>query len=211
MAVLIEAISVVIRRDAIERSVPEGWTGFLKVVPNSTLCTDGELARVGFMSPDTVGEFIHELEQLNLRFLEEGSFVDIAVVDQQKGPTTTCEWLEFGRLPVDGGEVSACWLFEGSRLAGAQGIHFKPGPNTDLALKEEGGQTRFSHFTTKLVVPNHWTYEHSLSKEFERIPLKELREKLEFLRIENGLKVYRDLNTGDEVFGDSVRTDNDGS
>ena len=108
MAVLIEAISVVIRRDAIEQSVPGGWTEFFRVVPNSTLCTDGELARVGFMSPDTVGDFIHELEQLGLSFLEEGSCIDITVVDQQKGPTTTCEWLEFGRLPCDGGEVSAC-------------------------------------------------------------------------------------------------------
>jgi len=48
MAVLVEAISVIVRRDAINRSYDGGWAGFLSHVPNNTLCADHELARVGF-------------------------------------------------------------------------------------------------------------------------------------------------------------------
>lgn len=54
MAVLIEAISVVVRKDAIEKRFPGGWDSFLDEIPNNTLCTDGELVRVGFMSPQDV-------------------------------------------------------------------------------------------------------------------------------------------------------------
>jgi hypothetical protein len=47
MAVLCEGISVIVRRDAIDKDFDGGWSGFEALVPNSTLCTDGELARVG--------------------------------------------------------------------------------------------------------------------------------------------------------------------
>jgi len=51
MAVLVEAISVVVRRDAIDRSFGGGWRAFVSCVPNTTLSTDDQLARVGFTSP----------------------------------------------------------------------------------------------------------------------------------------------------------------
>ena len=54
MAFLVEAISVIVRCDAIERAYETGWDGFLEDVPNRTLCADPELARVGFMHPDNV-------------------------------------------------------------------------------------------------------------------------------------------------------------
>jgi hypothetical protein len=54
MAVLVEAISVVVRRDAIDRSYEGGWVAFVSSVPNATLCTDDQLARVGFMDPKAV-------------------------------------------------------------------------------------------------------------------------------------------------------------
>jgi hypothetical protein len=52
MAVLVEAISVVVRRDAIDRSFEGGWMAFVSRVPNATLCTDNQLARVDFMDPE---------------------------------------------------------------------------------------------------------------------------------------------------------------
>ena len=58
MAVLVEAISVVVRRDAIGARYPGGWRGFLSIVPNSTLCADDDLVRVGFMAPPDVEAFI---------------------------------------------------------------------------------------------------------------------------------------------------------
>lgn len=115
MAVLVEGISVIVRREAIERKIAGGWDAFRKTVPNRTLCADEEIARVGFMSPSDTRMYIEMLERLGLRFRENGEAVDLAVVDQLGGPTVKCRWLEFGRLP-HGGEgrtIAACWLVEG--------------------------------------------------------------------------------------------------
>ncbi len=67
MAVLVEAISVVVRIDAIRKKLIGGWSRFEKLVPNPTLCSDGELARVGFLGPDETKAFIDELVSLQLR------------------------------------------------------------------------------------------------------------------------------------------------
>ena len=53
MAVLCEAISVIVRLDALE--APYGtFEAFKHDVPNDTLVADGEIVRVGFMTPDDV-------------------------------------------------------------------------------------------------------------------------------------------------------------
>jgi hypothetical protein len=43
MAVLIEAISVVVRLGAIFERFPKAWESFKAAVPNGTLCSDNEL------------------------------------------------------------------------------------------------------------------------------------------------------------------------
>ena len=45
MAVLVEGISVIVRRDAVESKYRGGWKGLIADVPNSTLCMDEELIR----------------------------------------------------------------------------------------------------------------------------------------------------------------------
>ena len=45
MPVLIEAISVVIRRNTLEAKFPGGWDAFQRVVPNRTMCTECWLLR----------------------------------------------------------------------------------------------------------------------------------------------------------------------
>jgi hypothetical protein len=40
MAVLVEAISVIVRRDTIARRYDGGWPGFVAAAVNSTLCAD---------------------------------------------------------------------------------------------------------------------------------------------------------------------------
>ncbi len=111
MAVLVEAISVIVRRDAIDRKFASGWTEFLDMVPNQTLCYDSELARVGFMSPADVQSFISRLELGGLIFARDGSALDMAVVDQLHGVTLAADWLELARLPIgEGATVAACWL-----------------------------------------------------------------------------------------------------
>lgn len=153
MAVLVEGISVVVRIDSIEAKFHGGYGAFVETVPNSTCCTDGELARVGFLNPDDTGSYIDVLKAKGLAFVRDDQPVDIAVVDQQHGSTVPCDWLEFARLPIgeEGDEVSACWLFDEPRDAG-WGIYMK-GESMNLAT------------------PAGWQFEGSLSHKFKFVPL----------------------------------------
>ena len=181
MAVLVEAISVIVRRDSIEDRLSGGWREFVASVPNETLCADDALARVGFMSPADCGAFAKGLEGAGLTFFHEGEFVDFAVVDQVRGPTAQAKWLGFDRLSIDeaGNKVSACWLLTESSLAFGQ-------------------QPRVREMT--LAVPGGWAYADSLSARFQFIETEEIRDKLEFLRHENGLDVYLERSTGKELY-----------
>ena len=117
MAVLTEAISVVVRVDAIGRLMGGDWSRFVAIVPNATLCCDNELARVGFMDPKDVEAFVRLLESRGFQDRDPaGRAVDLVVVDQQRGPAVPCDWVEWGHFPMDGAgaSVSACRL-KGSR------------------------------------------------------------------------------------------------
>lgn len=132
MAVLIEAISVVILRSRIVEVWRGGWDGFVADCPNQTLCADRDLARVGFMNPNDVEPYVGDLQRRGLVFRRGDGAVDIVVVDQMRGPTTSCDWVEFGRVEIGGHPVAACrlagsdehtvvtppgWRFEGSLSA----------------------------------------------------------------------------------------------
>lgn len=181
MAVLVEAISVIVRRDAIQARFAGGWNGFFATVRNSTLCADGDLARVGFMSPVDCGAFVERLERGGLTFLREGETVDLAIVDQVHGPTAAANWLGFARLSLDeaGNKVSACWLLT------------EPPPALGLRLPAE---------ETTLAVPAGWTCEDSLSARFKFIENEKIQKGLEFLRHENDRDVYIELSTGRELY-----------
>ena len=115
-----------------------------------------------------------------LVFLKYREAIDIAVVDQLQGPTTPCNWLEFMRTDYQGeGEISVCWFYEGERPY--EGIYLK-------------------NMNMKLHLPNGWNYEISLSKQFQFIPTVKGSSKYKLLRRENGVDVFLDLVTGEEVF-----------
>lgn len=181
MAVLVEAISVIVRRDAINARFSGGWSEFLNCVPNSTLCADENLARVGFMTSPDVEAFLSRLENGGLTFLRDGQAVDIAVVDQIRGLTMPTDWLEFAHLPLSEGgkKVAACWLFEGPRVG--YGTHMPA-----------GGMT--------LATPDGWIYGDSLTANSKFVDDIETQENLKFLRYEEGEDVYLDLSTGKEVY-----------
>ncbi|MDG1984418.1 MAG: hypothetical protein P8M11_07620 [Planctomycetota bacterium] len=105
MAVLVEARSVIVRRDAIDWAVTGGWEAFLQVVPNGTLCSDGRLARVGFMDSVEVRRFEADLEALGLIIEQKERSLDLAVVDPCTGPARPCDWLALGRLPAQDGTM----------------------------------------------------------------------------------------------------------
>jgi hypothetical protein len=170
MAVLIEAISVVVRADTILNKFPGGWDGFKNIVPNTTLCADNEIARVGFMTPQDVESFVKKLQSNGLEFLRDSEAVDIAVADQMRGLTSKCSWLEFGYVNMGGtgSRVAAC------RLAGSQ--------------------------VMEVVTPPGWEFEGSLSSTFGFVPSEHAEKGMKFLRHENGIDVYFNPLTGKEVY-----------
>lgn len=132
------------------------------------------------MDPRSVEACVKELEHHRFTFMRQNKCIDFVEVDQQRGPTTPCDWLEFAHLPFGGqeGKVGACWLFEGQRMGA--GIHLK-GEQKDFA------------------VPDGWDFEGSLSQRFTFVSNSEAPERLKFLRSEDGVDVHHDTETGKEV------------
>ena len=139
MAVLIEAISVVIRRSRIVEVWRGGWDGFVADCPNQTLCADRELARVGFMNPDDVAQYVDDLQCRGLVFQRGNEAVDIVVVDQMTGPTISCDWVEFGRVEIGGQPVAACRLTGSDEKAVVTptGWRFEGSPTRDIWFRSD--------------------------------------------------------------------------
>jgi len=171
MAVLVEAISVVIRAEVIVGRYPGGWEQFRNDCPNKTLCADGELIRVGFMAPDDTRQFVESLGRCGIEYLQNGHAADLVVADQQRGFAAPCDWAEFGRVDWEGDprrQVAAC-------------------------------RARDSK-SDRVVTPPGWNYDGSLSAKFRFVETGCIPEFMDFLRHEDGLDVYHDLKTGKEVY-----------
>lgn len=213
MAVLAEAISVIVRRDSIERRLPGGWSAFVRSVPNATLCDDGIIARVGFMDPRDVGRYIDWLERKGLVFVRDGKTIDLAVVDQFTGPTAPCEWLEFGRFPFGVARAPARGLYVDSRTAdGVETEHTQQADEDDgeIALcwffdeprsMGPGLYVRGEISEMEIFCPGGWTFEDSLSQNSGFVPIEEAS-RLRFVRHDDDshLDVYVDPATGRETY-----------
>jgi hypothetical protein len=110
MAILCEAISVVVPISAIEEYYPGGLDGYRQAIPNATFCTDGVLTRVGMMNPSDIGYWVKHLESQGMTFVSSTSGApnakDFVVIDQRMGPTCSCSWI--GTDVIDG--VRRAWL-----------------------------------------------------------------------------------------------------
>jgi hypothetical protein len=171
VAILIEAISVVIKRSAIDDKYPGGWEAFVEDCPNQTLCADSTLARIGFMSPVDVESYVKQLEINGFVYLQNNEAKDLVVADQQRGLSANCKWVEFGHVNLDGDTSK--------RVASCQIV---------------GGVDE------PLLNPDGWKYEGSLSQTFAFAPTEHVDKSLQFLRHENGLDVYFNKLTGKEVY-----------
>ncbi len=117
MSVLVECFSVVVRCSAIASRYPGGMAGYEADCPNKTLCTDGDLVRVGFMQRGDVEQFlIRVLARAGLASMPTGLSKDlvivadsVAIVEQRRGPwdPEASSWLEYTERP-DG--VCLSWL-----------------------------------------------------------------------------------------------------
>lgn len=126
MPVLIEAVNVIVRNETITEKYPGGLGSYWMESPNTSICSDDYLTRVGFVAVDAFREFIDRLVKLGFRFVEDGECIDIAVVDQMDGLVQPCRWLNVADHP-DGFQYAALrgdlgaviekpvgWRFEGS-------------------------------------------------------------------------------------------------
>jgi hypothetical protein len=158
MSVLVEAISVIVPLETLRAKYPGGPEAYEDDCPNSTFCRDEHLTRVGFMSPHDVRWFVDQLADLGLEHVRDGRAVDLAVVDQFRGPTTPCDWLEAGKHP-DG--YAAAW--KAGTIPGAfayppgwtpqqsRDLHFVSSEEVDervLELAREDGVDVFLDFKT---------------------------------------------------------------
>lgn len=99
MTILIEAISIVVRCDSLEKLGAEALDHFYSSIPNQTYYSDGSLARVGFMDEQDALGFISFLESLGLVHLRNDESIDFAIVLQDQRDSSRCDWLE--RFEID--------------------------------------------------------------------------------------------------------------
>jgi len=171
MAVLIEGLCVVVNVNAIATKHAGGAKAFAAEVPNASLCADEELARVGFMTPDDARGYVEHLERRGLKYLEDRNAVDIVVVDQRTGPVVACNWVTFGRVDWD------------------------KDPKRPVAVCR-AHPTR----VTQIVAPKGWVFERSLSAQHVFVENGKIPASLKPVRQEDGLDVYRDAETGQELY-----------
>ena len=167
MAVLIEAISVVIKRSVIDDKYPGGIEGFKRDAPNKTFCADEHLARIGFMSPVDVKAYCKELASHGFIYHVDQVPEDFVVIDQQSGPVVPCEWVVVWTAFLEAEEIRKIML---------------------CAVPEEFD--RLSQDTNVFEEPNGWKWEGSLSQTFAFAPSEEVDKSFTYLGHDNGLDVY---------------------
>lgn len=108
MSVLVEAISLVVRWDLLAAHYPGGVRGFADDCRNETYCTDGLLARVGFLTHRDLLPYVCDFEErCGVALLSDEGRTNLCVLDQEDGPLSGCDWLQFRRHPEGFGEA---WL-----------------------------------------------------------------------------------------------------
>lgn len=120
MAVLVEALSVIVQNRTIEEKYAGGMAAYRADCPNGSFCNDEYLSCVLFTMPFDVGQFVQPLMKRGFRFVEDGQAQEIVVVDQHDGPTAPCRWLKVGDHP-DGFRYAALASDLGDRVAKPQG------------------------------------------------------------------------------------------
>ena len=86
-------ISVIVRRETIERAYPGGVPAYERDAPNATFASDDALTSVSFMDEESAEDLVAKLEALGLRCIVDGELHDIAVLSRW-GSTLPCSWVE---------------------------------------------------------------------------------------------------------------------
>jgi hypothetical protein len=145
----VEATSVIIRVQAIHDRFPGGWSAFAKNVPNGTLCSDNELARVGFMALGDAKSFVQSLENVGIVFLKDGRSQDVVVADQMQGFTVPCDWADFGRVELGPGQTLSAAQLRGTnsrQVFCPDGWKYGESPSQNFAFVPTGKEEKSLRF-----------------------------------------------------------------
>lgn len=113
MSVLVEAVTLVVRRPSLEAVYRGGVDAFLQAArglptpPRFACDRDPQLVNVSFERRDHAAIAIELLETNGLVNVEDTKAGDFVYVDQQNGPAAPCDWLEWERF-TDG--VTVAWM-----------------------------------------------------------------------------------------------------
>jgi tetratricopeptide (TPR) repeat protein len=105
MSVVVEAFTLVSRRETIERAYPGGAFGFRLDFPDS-FAADEHLLRMGSTDPSQVRVTVDRLQELGVQYASRYEYLEMAVVLQGVGTSAGCSWLRFERRD----DCSVCWL-----------------------------------------------------------------------------------------------------
>jgi len=176
MAILLEAISVVIKVEMIEDKCKGGMLGLLRDVAylNLPWHMDDELFRIGFMGPDTLfHRFLPALEERGLEFTK-----DWCIVDMMSGPTKPCNWLGFGRQ---------MFFKNGSSL----GVSFDSYSIAWLKSKNHSGIVCNDGNEYTIATPSGWSFNTAITN-IHNTPGEETRRLLISLGLPNGMVQFVD-------------------
>jgi hypothetical protein len=186
MAIIVEGLSVIIKDSAI-KSRFKLYSEFIDLVPNGTYVQNNELHRVSFMSPLDVKAYVNLLQMRGLKFIKDGEFVDIAVVDMLHGPTEKCPWLGFSRKKFFEGmdqfarsneDFSIVWY---NPLPGVYGIPCDKNGKVDI------------------VAPANWTPDNALDGH-KFVPIDKIDSQLIGLGNEDDVEKYWYAGSGEIVY-----------
>jgi hypothetical protein len=112
MSVLIEALTLVVRRSSLEQALANGADVIRERLDSGEIgarwvTADDHLVAASFL-PEQLPDALQLLMSLGLTVVDDERYVDIAIVDHLLGLNWDCEWLEW--QPPHAGRYSVAWL-----------------------------------------------------------------------------------------------------
>ncbi len=152
MAVLIEMISIIIKRDSIEKNLPSNqYLTLMDYVLQNPSCMDEDILCIHMNGPILTSNFVDFSKECDLDWGE-----DFIIVDQNNGPTTNCEWIQFTHIGADEPMAIGVFFDEPKDFGDALYIY----------LKDKD--------TFRVAVPQAWKYEGSMSQGHKVIPIEDM-------------------------------------
>lgn len=171
MSVLVEAVTLIVKKHSVRERYPGGWKAFVFEVPNGSLCADDALASISFMAPEDVESYIGFLEKKGLTYLLEGEPADMVIADQIQGLKHICHWCYITDFDL--------YSDPNKRLTGCKSIYSQ---------------------VDQIFVPEGWEYEGSISQHCLYVDSVDFDKCFKYLRHEDGKDIYHSVLVDDEIF-----------